>query len=752
MLPAAQRRGGVTSWHTRPFDSGTIGSAAAAGALGGRGSGTTLRLAVVLSVLAAFLYTFVPVVRSSLRGDVALGGGSVVGGGLYAPSGVGAVDAEASGDEGEEGDGEEAVDGEHEGAEDAPGFGKPLASAADDGEEGAGGDIKKSGRAPSVDDDAGDELQALEAAGKGGKAAPSPAASGGGSGSGAAEADAAAAAKVAKDAEALLAALSESHTPAATASRVPPSPAAPAPAPASSSRAPAAGGSSSGSSGSSGSEPDPNVPWPPPKPTPFPGGYVSKLVRAARELGIEVPDVYRRARDQGDGECPPYVGGVLSESARGRRLTLDDLASTTLSLITVSYRTPRSLANGVASWNASGLLGLVDQKVMWLNAAVDEERSLGRAHGFKVITADQADLDWIVPRHRAQITVDCEGDDSRKDQFPFTQKEADGKQAIWVAPSLLLSLHETSADVAIFLEKDYASNPALTYRDLVRQLLIGVAAILGDTPVVRLRDRDDPDRWALMNCWCVAAAARKAAGVRERAVRVVVGVSIYAYPMSPMPPPFPSLSRVRSAGECGGGFSDFGTTCDWTAHLNWLKMFCDPENIEASSRECGRAGVDWGAAARAFSWRVSSSLCRASSTFPPLHSLQAVPCASAWTSGRRRPRRGRGSPRRRSRRSCCARRSTTAAGPTTPPCSGATFGSRCSRRARRSRTTATACSRCVRRRRRSLLVGMALQEAGAGARLPREWVCVLGRPLTAYRATSVLSPHQPLLPLRRSTR
>ena len=66
---------------------------------------------------------------------------------------------------------------------------------------------------------------------------------------------------------------------------------------------------------------------------------------------------------QNDNDCPPYIGGALKDDFRQKRLTLDDLASTTISLITVSYRTPQSLANGVASWNASGLLELVDQKV-----------------------------------------------------------------------------------------------------------------------------------------------------------------------------------------------------------------------------------------------------------------------------------------------------------------------------------------------------------------------------------------------------
>ena len=215
----------------------------------------------------------------------------------------------------------------------------------------------------------------------------------------------------------------------------------------------------------SASEPPPVVSAPapadggPPRPTQFPKSYDSKLVRAARELGVQVPDVWKRARETKDDGCPPYIGlAHPSQDARQRILTLDDLSKYTISLITVSYNTPRSLANGVGSWNASGLLDLVDERIMWLNAAVPEERALGARFGFRVLSADkvracllravwapgrteagagapsaavrcarphhhhragpldifisptsplQSDLDWIVPRHRAQITEDC---------------------------------------------------------------------------------------------------------------------------------------------------------------------------------------------------------------------------------------------------------------------------------------------------------------------------------------------------------
>ena len=38
------------------------------------------------------------------------------------------------------------------------------------------------------------------------------------------------------------------------------------------------------------------------------------------------------------------------------------------------------------------------------------------------------------------------------------------------------------------------------------------------------------------------------------------------------------------AGGCGGSFNDFGGTCMWSAHLNWLALFCDAEGVEARSR------------------------------------------------------------------------------------------------------------------------------------------------------------------------
>ena len=269
-----------------------------------------------------------------------------------------------------------------------------------------------------------------------------------------------------------------------------------------------------------------------PPPTPFPDGYVSALVRAAREMGLtdaDIPDIGKRGREQvrcvasccgtlrgvcavsfsgpdstnvgsytflllpnrncaqqHDDQCPPYIGGLLTELDREKRPTLDSLAKYTISLITVSYRTPKSLTNAVGRWASSGLLDFVDEKVrlhecvtrwtrrvvtlhyavrircslaslaslwqvMFLNAAVDEEKALGAAHGFKVLTAEPETLDWLVPRHHDEIYADAGNE--WKEPFPYVQIGEDGRPALWIAPSLLLALHETASTICVFLEK-----------------------------------------------------------------------------------------------------------------------------------------------------------------------------------------------------------------------------------------------------------------------------------------------------------
>ena len=76
------------------------------------------------------------------------------------------------------------------------------------------------------------------------------------------------------------------------------------------------------------------------------------------------------------------IGGLgdqkVCKGKEKRSIVEAELAKRRICLVTISYKTPKSLENSVKSWKRSGLLDFVDDKIMWLNAATDPERELGK--------------------------------------------------------------------------------------------------------------------------------------------------------------------------------------------------------------------------------------------------------------------------------------------------------------------------------------------------------------------------------------
>ena len=279
-----------------------------------------------------------------------------------------------------------------------------------------------------------------------------------------------------------------------------------------------------------------------PRATPFPPRYTSRLVQAARARGIQVPDVWERGRLLSDEGCPPFLGGVLHQRPL-RAPRLSDVGHTPIALVSVSHRSPQTLRNTLMNWNRSGLLQLVDEKILFLNAARTDEIAWASAAGFRVFTADD-DLDWLVARHGAAIVSASQGDSAPV--FPFKTRGDDGKHSTFLAVSALLSFMEAAAPYVLFLEKDFIVRADLSHDGLIRQLLASVAASIGDTPVVRLRDADDPDRAGFPDC---------------------------------------------CSGVCGSLVSGFDSAyrCGWSTQMDWLHIFSPScpggrDNIEAFSK------------------------------------------------------------------------------------------------------------------------------------------------------------------------
>lgn len=58
----------------------------------------------------------------------------------------------------------------------------------------------------------------------------------------------------------------------------------------------------------------------------------------------------------------------------------------TLALVVISTGTPRSLLSSLHSWRGSGLLDMVDDRVLWLNKPTDSDVAMGTHFGFRVLT------------------------------------------------------------------------------------------------------------------------------------------------------------------------------------------------------------------------------------------------------------------------------------------------------------------------------------------------------------------------------
>lgn len=140
---------------------------------------------------------------------------------------------------------------------------------------------------------------------------------------------------------------------------------------------------------------------------------------------------------------------------------------------------------------------------------------------------------------------------------------AEPRPATYVGPAALLGYLDMAVDVVIFAEKDWLlpAAPVVSPRLLVRSLLATVAALSGNTQVVRLRRGDDPNRDGLLNV---------------------------------------------CAGEGSDGNSNFGGAgCNWRTRYDWMRIFCDPD-VESSSSGQVRVCLDEAAAAEPAPLKVFS--------------------------------------------------------------------------------------------------------------------------------------------------
>ena len=135
-------------------------------------------------------------------------------------------------------------------------------------------------------------------------------------------------------------------------------------------------------------------------------------------------------------------------------------------MVALSYDSPATLHNSMRSWNRSGVLGLMNERILVANRPTPSESIDGFENGFKVVLPDGPEL-----------------------QVPAGRRAA--PDLITIGSAFYYGLRMAASDYVLFMEKDFAADPELdldTFRD---ELLAASHLLDRGAAVVRLRSRTE---------------------------------------------------------------------------------------------------------------------------------------------------------------------------------------------------------------------------------------------------------------------
>ena len=139
---------------------------------------------------------------------------------------------------------------------------------------------------------------------------------------------------------------------------------------------------------------------------------------------------------------------------------IDEFLKKGIALVALNYRAPLTLLNSVRSWNSSGLLSMMEDKVMILNDPYTNEILLSLDNGFRVVQPNE-----------------IEGSKTNKLNV-FT-----------IGAAFYYSLHLTTSEYILFLENDFSIDTTLSTQEIAKQLFAAAGMLDNGAEVVRLLSR-----------------------------------------------------------------------------------------------------------------------------------------------------------------------------------------------------------------------------------------------------------------------
>jgi len=178
------------------------------------------------------------------------------------------------------------------------------------------------------------------------------------------------------------------------------------------------------------------------------GSYITERLFNQREISHFCGSKYL-----GDHHDPKFI-----------RTEMQKFLSRGITLVTLSYRTPMSLANSMRTWNSSGLLSLMAEKIAILNDPTPAEYFTSQDHGFKIMQP--------------------------KDMVLAKSKMAK-PNVLTIGSAFYYALQYISNEYLLFLEADFKMDTSLTLDDIQSQLLAATGMLERGAEIVRLLSRKD---------------------------------------------------------------------------------------------------------------------------------------------------------------------------------------------------------------------------------------------------------------------
>lgn len=151
----------------------------------------------------------------------------------------------------------------------------------------------------------------------------------------------------------------------------------------------------------------------------------------------------------------------------------DQLLSSKISLVLVNMHSPFSLLNSLQSWNHSGLLAMLDEKIAILSQASATEIAICESFGIQVVQ----------PKHMS---------------IPKAHKRK--TDVLTIASAFYYGLHLARNEHVLFLESDFSIDLSVTLERVYAELLGAVGLLARGIALVRLSSRKSMGTYSFQDC------------------------------------------------------------------------------------------------------------------------------------------------------------------------------------------------------------------------------------------------------------